>query len=233
MKLAAPAVPHPLAHEPAEWVPIASLKPWPSNPRKGQPVDEVARLIVRFGWGNPILARRDGRMVVAGHTRIKAAKKLASMWAAASPDARTTWHAEAVRVATEKVVLVRFGDWSEHDARVLAVADNKISELAEWDSEMVAEALADFTAEDFAIAAWENGEGGFVVDEDHEGFDGLPSGDREPFQQSTFTLHDDQVAVVEAAIGLASKDSRIDKTKNANRRGSALALICEVYVERG
>ena len=60
----------------AVWVDVSTLKPWPQNPRKGQPVAEVANLIERYGFAAPIVARKVGRQIIAGHTRLKAAQKL-------------------------------------------------------------------------------------------------------------------------------------------------------------
>ncbi len=68
-----------LTREPAaEWVAIDALRPWKDNPRKndGEPVRKVAESIQRFGFGAPILARRENGEIIAGHTRWKAAKKL-------------------------------------------------------------------------------------------------------------------------------------------------------------
>nr|MDA8217658.1 ParB N-terminal domain-containing protein [Dehalococcoidales bacterium] len=51
----------------AVWIPIADLQPWDKNPRKNDAaVEKVADSIRRFGFGSPILARRNGE-VIAGH----------------------------------------------------------------------------------------------------------------------------------------------------------------------
>ena len=62
----------------ATWEPIDSLTPWDKNPRKndGEPVDRVAKSIERFGFAAPIVARAADRVIIAGHTRWKAARKL-------------------------------------------------------------------------------------------------------------------------------------------------------------
>lgn len=65
-----------VAESAAEWVDIDSLKPWKHNPRKDQPVDDVAKSIEMFGFARPIVARRANREIIAGHTAWKAAKKL-------------------------------------------------------------------------------------------------------------------------------------------------------------
>ena len=84
----------------AEYVPVADLRPWVKNPRKNDPaVKAVADSIRRFGFGAPLLARRENGEVIAGHTRLKAAIKLG---------------------LTE--VPVRYLDLSESEAHALALA---------------------------------------------------------------------------------------------------------------
>lgn len=113
----------------AEWVDIASLQPWQDNPRiNDAAVPEVAASIARFGWGSPILARREDRMVIAGHTRLKAAISLGMSSA-----------------------LVRWMDISLQEAKALALADNKLSEIADWDDEKLSEVLKELAAEQVSL----------------------------------------------------------------------------------
>jgi ParB-like chromosome segregation protein Spo0J len=105
----------------ATWEAIDSLTPWDKNPRKNDhAVQTVADSIRRFGFGSPILARAADRVVIGGHTRLKAAQKL----------------------GLDKVP-VRFLDLDPAEAAALALADNKLGELAEWDEEAVAEILGE------------------------------------------------------------------------------------------
>lgn len=95
------------------------LKPWGRNPRKGKPVAEVAESIRRFGFAAPIVARLDGT-IIAGHTRLEAAQLLGL-----------------------ELVPVRFVDLDEQEAAALALADNRLSELAEWDDDGLTSILAE------------------------------------------------------------------------------------------
>jgi hypothetical protein len=105
----------------AEWILIDDLTPWEQNPRHNEAaVDDVAKSIKRFGFGAPILARLQDHVVIAGHTRLKAAQKL----------------------GLDKVP-VRFLDLDPAMARALALADNKLGEIAEWDDEALAAVLRD------------------------------------------------------------------------------------------
>ena len=64
------------ASPPVETVPISRLFCSPTNPRRNDAaVPHVAASIRRFGWQQPIVARRTGE-VIAGNTRLKAAQQL-------------------------------------------------------------------------------------------------------------------------------------------------------------
>ena len=109
----------------AVWVDIGELKAWENNPRKNdQAVDGIVKSIKAFGFGAPILARASNREVIAGHTRLKAAAKL-----------------------DIKRVPVRYLDLDAEQAHLLALADNRLGENAEWDDEMLGAVLADLKAQ--------------------------------------------------------------------------------------
>lgn len=121
----------------AEWVPIDAVHPWPGNPRKNAHViPEIARSLENFGWGRPLIARRANGELVIGHTAYEAAKLL--------------------KLAN---VPVRFVDLSEERAHALAIADNKLGELAEWDERLLLasvreleQKLPDFDPADLGMA---------------------------------------------------------------------------------
>lgn len=117
----------------AVWADPRKLRPWGKNPRRndGEPVRAVMESIKRFGFGAPIVARKATREVIAGHTRLKAALKLGL-----------------------SQVPVRYLDISERDAQTLALADNRLGELAEWDQEGLAELLQGMQPDEQLIAGW-------------------------------------------------------------------------------
>ena len=93
------------------YVDINKLVPWEDNPRINiHAIDKVASSIKRFGFASPIICRKQDYSIIAGHTRYAAAKKL----------------------NLDKVP-VRLLDLDPVEARLLAIADNKIGELADWD----------------------------------------------------------------------------------------------------
>lgn len=135
----------------AVYVPVVSLLPWDKNPRRNDAAAEkVADSIIRFGFGAPLLARKANSEIIAGHTRVKAARLLPGRWkdavAKAQGDTPPGWHPDAVRLATDAdpVLPVRYLDLSEGEAHALALADNRTAEASGWDEAMLAEVLRDF-----------------------------------------------------------------------------------------
>lgn len=119
----------------AEWVAITSLKPWKRNPRENAAaIQPVADSIKRFGFGAPIVARREDGEIIAGHTRYEAAKRL----------------------GLDRVP-VRFLDLDPADAHLLALADNHLGEVATWDERGLLAVLGDLRqsgTDSAAVAGW-------------------------------------------------------------------------------
>lgn len=130
----------------AEWVALSALKTWKRNPRKNkEAISAVARSIESFGFGAPIVARREDNRIIAGHTRYEAAKRLAM-----------------------ETVPVRFLDVTEEQANALALADNKLGEIAEWDDDQLKMILAELRSHDAelpAIAGWSDEELAKLLDD--------------------------------------------------------------------
>ena len=126
-----------LESEPAaEWVPLSALRMWEQNPRRNDhAVAQVAASISRFGFAAPIVARRANGEIVGGHTRFKAAQSLG---------------------LTQ--VPVRFVDLSEKEARLLALADNRLGEIAEWDNASLHAALETLTSDEAQLVGWTHDE---------------------------------------------------------------------------
>ena len=92
---------------------VGELIPYENNPRKNDAaVDAVAASIREFGFKVPIIIDKDG-VIVAGHTRLKAAEKL----------------------GMKTVPVIRADDLTEEQVKAFRLADNKTGELAEWDFE--------------------------------------------------------------------------------------------------
>ena len=194
-----------------QW-PIAKLLPYARNARthSDEQVAQIAASIVEFGFTNPILAGADG-VIVAGHGRLAAAHKLG--------------------LALVPVVVLEH--LSPTQRRALVIADNRIAEKAGWDDAMLRIELESLQLEGFDPELT-----GFTLDEidaldgvqELDGMPELPTGDKEPFQQITFTLHDTQVEQVGAAMDAAKRMGAFIDSPNANGNGNALARICETFL---
>jgi len=95
--------------------PLAEIKPYEKNPRlNDDAVAAVANSIQAFGWRQPIVVDGEG-VIICGHTRWKAAQRLGLEMV-------------PVHIAT---------DLTPEQVRAYRIADNKSSELAEWNMELL------------------------------------------------------------------------------------------------
>ena len=102
---------------------IEELTPYAKNPRKNdQAVNAVAASIKEFGFKVPIVIDSDG-VIVAGHTRLKA----------------------ALLLGLETVPCVVADDLTEDQIKAFRLADNKTAEFAEWDYALLDEEIAELT----------------------------------------------------------------------------------------
>ena len=96
---------------------ISELTPYARNPRKNDgAVEYVANSIKEFGFKVPIVISADGE-IIAGHTRLKAAKKL----------------------GMEEVPCIVADDLTDEQVKAFRLADNKVGAAAEWDFELLNE----------------------------------------------------------------------------------------------
>jgi len=103
-----------------EQVPIDQLRPDPANPRRisDEELDALERSLRQFGFVSPVLARKEDGIVIGGHQRLVAARRLG--------------------LAT---IPVTYLDLSMEQARLLNLALNRIS--GSWDEQLLARLLAD------------------------------------------------------------------------------------------
>lgn len=105
---------------------VDELIPYANNPRNNtNAVDAVASSIKNFGFKNPIVID-DGNEIINGHTRMLAAKKL----------------------GLTKVPCILADDLSDEEIKAFRLADNKTSELAEWDFDLLNSELEELTEMD-------------------------------------------------------------------------------------
>lgn len=130
---------------------ITEVKPYEKNPRKNdQSVDKVANSIKEFGFKVPIVIDKHN-VIVCGHTRYKAAKKL----------------------GLSVVPCVVADDLTEEQIKAYRLADNKVGEDSLWDMDLLTEELGDILdldMSDFGFDLTEESEE--VVEDEFEA--GLP-----------------------------------------------------------
>ena len=103
-------------HIDVRMVPTESLRPYERNAKihDERQVEMIASSIQEFGFNNPVLIDDDG-MVIAGHGRLLAAKKL----------------------GLDEIPCVKLSHLDDEQKRAYILADNKLSELAEWDESIL------------------------------------------------------------------------------------------------
>lgn len=190
-------------------LPTEKLIPYARNTRthSDEQVAQIAASIREFGFTNPVLIDgQDG--IIAGHGRVMAARKL----------------------GLAEVPCIRLAHLSEAQRRAYVIADNKLALNAGWDEELLAVELADLREIDFDLSLTGFSEtelGSFDVDEAE--MPSLADGDKQPFQQKTFTLHDEQAEEVDAAIAKAKEMGHGESGVNENSNGNALAFVCQTF----
>ena len=94
---------------------INKLIPYINNPRNNEnAIDKVASSISEFGFKNPIVIDKNN-VIINGHTRLLASKKL----------------------GLKEVPVIVADDLSEAQVKAFRIADNKTSEYATWDKELL------------------------------------------------------------------------------------------------
>jgi site-specific DNA-methyltransferase (adenine-specific) len=131
-----------------EYRAVDALIPYDNNPRKNdKAVDAVAASISEFGFKVPIIIDSKGE-IVAGHTRLKAAKQL----------------------GIDTVPVIIADDLTPEQIKAFRIADNKSAEFADWDFDLLASefsALADLGV-DLDITGFSETEIASLLDQDTE-----------------------------------------------------------------
>ena len=130
-------------------LPLAQIIPYARNPRRNEmAVAAVAASIQEFGWRQPIVVD-EAMVILAGHTRLQAARKLG-------------FETAPVHVAKGLTAA---------QARAFRIMDNRSSENAEWDKDLLNLELTDLLEENFDL-----GLTGFTEDELTALMNGLDAG---------------------------------------------------------
>ena len=115
---------------------LKDLRPYERNPRRNDSsVEAVAESIKEFGFNVPIVIDKDN-IIVCGHTRFKAAKKL----------------------KLKTVPCVIKDDLTEEQIKAYRLADNKVGESSTWDIELLDTELAEIETIDMGLFGFEDPE---------------------------------------------------------------------------
>ena len=109
---------------------ISNIKPYENNPRKlsEQAIEKVAMSLKEYGFRQPIVVDKD-MVIVAGHTRFRASKKL----------------------GLKQVPISVIDNLSEEQINAYRIADNRTAEEAEWDNELLKMEIKELEAKDFKL----------------------------------------------------------------------------------
>ena len=129
---------------------LSDIRPYEKNPRKNdEAVKYVAESISQFGFKVPIVIDKNG-IIVAGHTRYKAAKKL----------------------NLKEVPCIIADDLSEEQVKAFRLADNKVAEKAEWDFDLLLDELDDLFTFDMTLFGFdefaEEEEPADIIEDDYD-----------------------------------------------------------------
>ena len=192
-----------------EYKDISELIPYINNPRINEgAVDKVAASIKEFGFKNPIIIDKEN-VIIAGHTRLKAAKKL----------------------GLEEVPTIKVEDLTEQQIKAFRIADNKTAEFAEWDWNVLEKELSEL---EFEFGSEKLESMGFElerIDPDDFGTEfELPEGEQGDMRTMSFQLHVKQKETIEYALGLVEVGETFG---NKNKNGNALyGVVSEWLAQR-
>jgi site-specific DNA-methyltransferase (adenine-specific) len=128
---------------------LADISPYENNPRKNdEAVKYVAESIKEFGFKVPIVIDRNN-IIVAGHTRYKAAKKL----------------------NIKEVPCIVADDLTDEQVKAFRLADNKVAEKAEWDFELLSDELDGLFDFDMTVFGFEEEEEDKPVEVEEDDFE--------------------------------------------------------------
>lgn len=189
---------------------INEVIPYERNPRKNEDaVEFVANSIKEFGFKVPIVIDKDG-IIVAGHTRHKAALKL----------------------GIKEVPCIVADDLTDEQIKAYRLADNKVSEKAEWDYNLLDAELGEILDVDM-------GTFGFDIPDFNENEYGtdfeLADGDREPIITMSITLSDNQAETLNEAISQMKQTDlykNYEDEFNKNSNGNALYLVVLEWLQQ-
>ena len=114
-----------------EYLPIKALKPYEKNARKHnkEDVSVIMKSIEKYGFSDPIGIWSDNNIIVEGHGRVEACKKL----------------------GIKEVPVIRLDHLTDEERRQYALMHNKSAELSSWDFDILGEELQELDFGDLEL----------------------------------------------------------------------------------
>jgi ParB-like chromosome segregation protein Spo0J len=192
------------------YVPASQLQPNPKNWRthpEGQQ-NALRGILAEVGIAGAVLARETpegGLMLIDGHLR-----------------------AETLHNAEIPVLVL---DVTEEEADKILATFDPLGAMAESDADALRALLEEVEtgSQELADMLTALAEDAGVFNAAEAMAPDLADGDREPFQQMTFTLHDSQVEILKRAMEKAKAEGDFSDSPNENSNGNALTLIAEAF----
>jgi len=193
-----------------ELVKISKVIPNENNPRfiKDSKFKKLVKSIKEFPEMlklRPIVVNKD-MVVLGGNMRLKACKE----------------------AGLKEVYILKADELTEQQQREFIVKDNV--GFGEWDWDALGNEWNSVQLEDWGMDNWQN------MDDIETSDDfSLPDGDKEPFQQQTYTLADEQAEQIKNAIADVKKTEEykyVETFGNENSNGNALYLIIMQWAEQ-
>ena len=194
---------------------VSELIPYINNSRihSEEQIIQLISSIKEFGFTNPILIDQDNS-IIAGHGRLQAVKRL----------------------GYDEVPCIIISGLSKTQIKALIIADNQLALNGSWDLDRLSLEIDGLKADNFNldILAFNTD---FLKDiqETIIPLADLPEikeGDKKPFQQMTFIIHDSQIKNINLALENVKKNFDLKNEYNQNINGNAISEICKNFYEQ-
>jgi len=191
---------------------VSELIPYVNNSRthSEEQITQIASSIKEFGFTNPILIEQDNT-IIAGHGRLLASKKL----------------------GLEEVPCITITGLTKTQIKALIIADNQLALNAGWDLEKLSVEIEGLQEDNFDIKllGFNNDFLKDIIFNEKDIETTMPilnEGNKPPFQQITFTIHNENFPHIKTALDKA-KNLEIINDLDDNINAKAIIEICKFY----
>lgn len=189
---------------------IEDLKQDSRNYRKhnDKNISLIRKSVDECGYGRSVVVNKDNE-IICGNGLVSSVSKDTKI--------------KVVETNGDELVVVKRNDLKTGDEKQtkLGIYDNSASDSSEFDLVLLSEDFDTSQLEDMGVDI-------DSIEDSEIGMPELPNGDKEPFQQITFTLADEQAEKVKEALETVKKSENykyVDTMGNENSNGNALYCI--------